>query len=242
MENLFIIFPPFLLCGCYVRAVLSQYLFGSVHDNSESERCSRIYSSISPDRAYTEMLTNLKIVNKGHFNGLCNSSNQVAPLDACIHSVIPLFFQCIANCIMQSTRGHGDHNHFLSFERKRRGQMPSEGICSSSLTFIPNQPPFPQFVFIVNPSPCISVALLQSVNQFLLFSCLIVHVPWCMYTYIHQRKISLLDMYAFFNAFLHQRFVTNVLIYNQAFSVMCLCYIGGSMCFNFAFHMKHNQA
>lgn len=63
------LFPPlFLPCGCYVMAVLSQYLFGSVYDSSESERCSRIYSSISPDWAYTGMLTNLKIVNKGHFN------------------------------------------------------------------------------------------------------------------------------------------------------------------------------
>lgn len=122
--------------------------------------------------------------------------------------------QCTA--IFQSrniTERHGDHNHFLSFEEKTRPNL----FRGSSPAFIPNQQPtFPQLVLSVkslslnfcSPSP---VCKLVSANSLHHHSCALVYV----YIYT-STKDPLLDMYAFFYAFLHQCFVTNVLIYKPS--------------------------
>lgn len=85
---------PFFFCHAMLwQYCHSIYLVLCTTDSSESERCARIYSSISPNWAYTGMQTNLKIINKGHFN-MEGCAIQATSLSFWMHAciVIPFFF------------------------------------------------------------------------------------------------------------------------------------------------------
>lgn len=126
-------------------------------------------------------------------------------------------------------------NRFLSFKKKKERMRPNP-LRGPFLCIYSWLADIPSVLNLCWPSPVCTFT-------FCLFPFIIVHVPWCVCIHIYINKRSPRWTCMPFSMLSRISILLPMFLFtNQAFSVTCLCYIGGSIHFNFAFHMKHNQA